>query len=68
MNATSFGGDADTVGAIAGCIAGARTGYAAIPEELSRQVPASRIATELAVDLFLHLHCGLIDLKKYPPY
>jgi ADP-ribosylglycohydrolase len=67
-NATSFGGDSDTVGAIAGSIAGARSGYQALPEDWIQSVPATSIAKELAADMFLHLHCGLIDLKKYPPF
>lgn len=67
LSVTSFGGDHDTVGCIAGCLYGAYVGYSSLPQGWCASVPVVRVATELAADMYLRLFWNLIDFRKYPP-
>lgn len=53
LNAVALGGDADTIGAMTGAIAGARHGAVAIPEVWSKKLEGRQRLEELADGLFM---------------
>lgn len=55
--AVSLGGDADTIGAMAGALAGAYYGYESIPKEWLHQLENNEYIETLAFNLF-HIFCS----------
>ena len=62
--AYTFGGDADTIGSMAGAIAGAKLGLEAIPKVLIDQCEAVKEAENLADELFHLVEDPSPDSKK----
>lgn len=57
LAAVNRGNDADTVGAVAGGLLGARFGYAAIPKAWLRQLHGHQELRAMAIDLWLMRRC-----------